>query len=155
MLESHSKKRPLELGQEPSSKRIAYPHSFQSSQQPSNQLAVRALVSYKDAGVIIGKGGKTVLDLKEQTRSQIVVSSQVNVGAERILTVTGTVESMALAFALIAQKIAAPATDVLGVRLLVPNVRMVLFPLMLGWDYWQSWSQDKGDSGHIQSKYKR
>ena len=58
-------------------------------------LTLRALVSSKDAGVIIGKGGKNVADLREQTGVKAGVSKIVPGAHERVLTVSGDVESVA------------------------------------------------------------
>lgn len=83
---------------------------------------------------MIGKGGKTCKQLREQTLAQIVVSSsgKDNRAPERILTITGSVEAVSLALALSSQRIlqgkdsnpAPPPEATLSLRLLVPNVRM-------------------------------
>ena len=60
-------------------------------------LTLRALVNNKEAGVIIGKGGKNVADLREQTGVRAGVS-KVSPGVhERVLTVSGSVEAVAKA----------------------------------------------------------
>jgi len=56
---------------------------------------LRALVSTKDAGVIIGKGGKNVAELREQTGVKAGVSKVVPGVHERVLTVVGPAESVA------------------------------------------------------------
>ncbi|KAF9346936.1 RNA binding protein, heterogenous nuclear RNP-K like protein [Mortierella sp. NVP85] len=66
-------------------------------------LTLRALVSTKEAGVIIGKGGKNVADLRDQTGVKAGVSKVIQGVHDRILTVTGTVEGVAKAFELIAK----------------------------------------------------
>ena len=58
-------------------------------------LTLRALVSTKDAGVIIGKGGKNVADLREQTGVKAGVSKVIAGVHERVLTVSGSVEGVA------------------------------------------------------------
>jgi heterogeneous nuclear rnp K-like protein len=60
-------------------------------------LTLRALVSTKDAGVIIGKAGKNVADLREQTGVKAGVSKVIPGVHERVLTVTGPVEGVAKA----------------------------------------------------------
>jgi heterogeneous nuclear rnp K-like protein len=55
---------------------------------------LRALVSTKDAGVIIGKAGKNVAELREQTGVKAGVSKVIAGVHERVLTVTGSVESI-------------------------------------------------------------
>ncbi|KAF9350570.1 RNA binding protein, heterogenous nuclear RNP-K like protein [Mortierella sp. AD094] len=66
-------------------------------------LTLRALVSTKEAGVIIGKAGKNVADLRDQTGVKAGVSKVVQGVHDRVLTVTGTIEGVAKAFSLIAQ----------------------------------------------------
>ena len=75
------------------------PASPQGSRSPSPSgrdiLTLRALVSTRDAGVIIGKGGKNVADLREQTGVKAGVSRVVTGIHERVLSISGTVESVA------------------------------------------------------------
>ena len=58
-------------------------------------MTIRALVSTKDAGVIIGKAGKNVADLREQTGVKAGVSKVIPGVHERVLTVVGHVEGVA------------------------------------------------------------
>ncbi|KAG0301304.1 RNA binding protein, heterogenous nuclear RNP-K like protein [Dissophora globulifera] len=66
-------------------------------------LTLRALVSTKEAGVIIGKAGKNVADLRDETGVKAGVSKVVQGVHDRVLTVTGTIEGVAKAFSIIAQ----------------------------------------------------
>lgn len=70
------------------------------SPSPSAQdtLTLRALVSTKDAGVIIGKAGKNVADLREQTGVKAGVSKVIPGVHERVLTVTGSAEAVSKVF---------------------------------------------------------
>lgn len=70
------------------------------------QFTVRALVSSKEAGVIIGKAGKNVADLREATGVKAGVSKVVPGVHERVLTVTGTLEGVGKAYSSILQSIA-------------------------------------------------
>jgi KH domain len=73
--------------------------SPQGSRSPSpsgrDVLTLRALVSTKDAGVIIGKGGKNVADLREQTGVKAGVSRNLPGIHDRVLSISGSVESVA------------------------------------------------------------
>ena len=60
-------------------------------------MTLRALVNTKEAGVIIGKGGKNVADLREQTGVRAGVSKVIAGVHERVLTVGGSVEAVAKA----------------------------------------------------------
>nr|GAT54907.1 KH domain RNA-binding protein [Mycena chlorophos] len=81
----------------------------------TNTLTLRALVSTKDAGVIIGKAGKNVADLREQTGVKAGVSKVIPGVHERVLTVTGPVEGVAKAYSLIISQLVAttPSSPVL------------------------------------------
>ncbi|KAE8229175.1 hypothetical protein CF326_g5860 [Tilletia indica] len=72
---------------------------------PNAQLTVRALVSTKEAGVIIGKGGANVAELREKTGVKAGVSKVVPGVHDRVLSVSGTMDGIAQAYSLIAQTI--------------------------------------------------
>lgn len=60
----------------------------------ASQVTLRALVTTKEAGVIIGKQGKNVADLRDQTGVKAGVSKVVPGVHDRVLTVTGSLESV-------------------------------------------------------------
>ncbi|KIW74020.1 hypothetical protein PV04_02090 [Phialophora macrospora] len=66
-------------------------------------LTLRAIVSTKEAGVIIGKAGKNVADLREETGVKAGVSKVVQGVHDRVLTVTGPLSGIAKAYALVAK----------------------------------------------------
>ncbi|KAI9505660.1 RNA binding protein, heterogenous nuclear RNP-K like protein [Coemansia spiralis] len=68
-----------------------------------SQLTLRALVSTKEAGVIIGKGGKNVADLREAANVKAGVSKVVPGVHDRVLSVTGFLSHVAHAYQLVAQ----------------------------------------------------
>ena len=70
------------------------PPSRSPTPPAQDTLTLRALVSTKDAGVIIGKAGKNVADLREQTGVKAGVSKVIPGVHERVLTVTGSVEAV-------------------------------------------------------------
>lgn len=71
------------------------PQSRSPSPTGGDVLTLRSLVSTKDAGVIIGKAGKNVAELREQTAVKAGVSKVIAGVHERVLTVTGSVEGVA------------------------------------------------------------
>ncbi|KAK9768752.1 RNA binding protein, heterogenous nuclear RNP-K like protein [Basidiobolus ranarum] len=87
------------------------PVSVSSSENPSteenkvfdSQLTLRALVSTKEAGVIIGKAGKNVAELREITGVKAGVSKVVQGVHDRVLSVTGSLDGVAQAYSMIAQ----------------------------------------------------
>ncbi|KZP31251.1 hypothetical protein FIBSPDRAFT_1037705 [Athelia psychrophila] len=79
------------------------------SPSPQDTLTLRALVSTKEAGIIIGKGGKNVADLREQTGVKAGVSKVIQGVHERVLTVTGPVEGVAKAYTLIITQLVSSA----------------------------------------------
>ncbi|KAJ6519913.1 hypothetical protein C8R45DRAFT_886804 [Mycena sanguinolenta] len=82
----------------------------------NDTLTLRALVSTKDAGVIIGKAGKNVADLRDQTGVKAGVSKVIQGVHERVLTVTGPVEGVAKAYTLIISQLVAtnPSSPVIS-----------------------------------------
>ncbi|KAI0036599.1 cytoplasmic protein [Vararia minispora EC-137] len=82
------------------------PRSRSPSPVGHDVLTLRALVSTKDAGVIIGKAGKNVADLRDQTGVKAGVSKVIPGIHERVLTVSGSVESVAKAYQLIIDQLA-------------------------------------------------
>ncbi|KAH8554262.1 cytoplasm protein [Umbelopsis sp. PMI_123] len=88
----------------PSPDQEQYPSpTLQNLQQDSDLLTLRALVSTKEAGVIIGKNGKNVAELRDATGVKAGVSKVVQGVHDRVLTVVGSLKSVAKAYALIAQ----------------------------------------------------
>ena len=65
------------------------------------QLTLRAIVSSKEAGVIIGKGGKNVADLRDETGVKAGVSKVVQGVHDRILTISGGCEAIAKAYSIV------------------------------------------------------
>ncbi|KAI1486137.1 hypothetical protein F5X96DRAFT_263919 [Biscogniauxia mediterranea] len=81
------------------------------------QLTLRAIVSSKEAGVIIGKGGKNVADLRDETGVRAGVSKVVQGVHDRVLTITGGCEAISKAYAIVARSLleGAPAMGMGGV----------------------------------------
>ncbi|PWN24857.1 hypothetical protein BDZ90DRAFT_234473 [Jaminaea rosea] len=80
--------------------------SAAASPTQTQTLSLRALLSTKEAGVIIGKGGSNVASLRESTGVKAGVSKVVQGVHDRVLSVTGSLEGCAKAFGLIAKCIA-------------------------------------------------
>ncbi|KXX76468.1 RNA-binding protein rnc1 [Madurella mycetomatis] len=80
-------------------------------------LTLRAIVSSKEAGVIIGKGGKNVADLRDETGVKAGVSKVVQGVYDRVLTITGGCEAISRAYAVVARALleGAPAMGMGGV----------------------------------------
>ncbi|KAI9822006.1 MAG: RNA binding protein, heterogenous nuclear RNP-K like protein [Thelocarpon impressellum] len=68
-----------------------------------SQLTLRAIVSSKEAGVIIGKAGKNVANLRDETDVKAGVSKVVPGVPDRVLTVTGALEDLSRAYAIVAK----------------------------------------------------
>ena len=58
-------------------------------------ISLRALVTTKEAGVIIGKGGKNVSEIRDRSGAKVTISEMVQGAYERILTVTGPLDTVA------------------------------------------------------------
>lgn len=68
-----------------------------------SQMTLRAIVSSREAGVIIGKAGKNVADLREETGVKAGVSKVVQGVHDRVLTVTGALSGITKAYAMVAK----------------------------------------------------
>ncbi|GAO13259.1 uncharacterized protein UV8b_03676 [Ustilaginoidea virens] len=81
------------------------------------QLTLRAIVSSKEAGVIIGKGGKNVADLRDETGVKAGVSKVVQGVHDRVLTITGECDAISKAYAIVARALleGAPAMGMGGI----------------------------------------
>ncbi len=66
------------------------------------QLTLRAIVTSKEAGVIIGKAGQNVADLRDKTGVRAGVSKVVPGVHDRVLTVTGPLTGISEAYGLVA-----------------------------------------------------
>ncbi|KAI8340658.1 hypothetical protein BC941DRAFT_347783 [Chlamydoabsidia padenii] len=73
------------------------------TEEDDGLLTLRSLVSTKEAGVIIGKGGKNVAELREATGVKAGVSKVVMGVPDRVLTINGTLEGVAKAYSSMAQ----------------------------------------------------
>ncbi|ORZ19746.1 eukaryotic type KH-domain (KH-domain type I) [Absidia repens] len=73
------------------------------SEEDDGLLTLRSLVSTKEAGVIIGKAGKNVAELREATGVKAGVSKVVAGVHDRVLTINGTLEGVAKAYSSMAQ----------------------------------------------------
>ncbi|KAK2594120.1 RNA binding protein, heterogenous nuclear RNP-K like protein [Conoideocrella luteorostrata] len=81
------------------------------------QLTLRAIVSSKEAGVIIGKGGKNVADLRDETGVKAGVSKVVQGVHDRVLTINGDCDAISRAYAIVARALleGAPAMGMGGI----------------------------------------
>ncbi|KAJ3325606.1 RNA binding protein, heterogenous nuclear RNP-K like protein [Boothiomyces sp. JEL0866] len=69
---------------------------------PENlEIALRSLVTSREAGILIGKGGQSVSNIREETDVKIGVNKMLPGVNERIVTVNGSLENVAKAYALI------------------------------------------------------
>ncbi|KAK1751726.1 RNA-binding protein rnc1 [Echria macrotheca] len=80
-------------------------------------LTLRAIVTSKEAGVIIGKGGKNVADLRDETGVKAGVSKVVPGVHDRVLTITGGCDAISRAYAVVARALleGAPSMGMGGV----------------------------------------
>ncbi|KAK4552501.1 RNA binding protein, heterogenous nuclear RNP-K like protein [Recurvomyces mirabilis] len=93
--------------------------STQMSDQPRTeeeyaqaQLTLRAIVTSREAGVIIGKAGQNVADLREKTGVRAGVSKVVPGVHDRVLTVTGALTAISEAYGLVADGLVKGAPQV-------------------------------------------
>lgn len=91
------------------------------------QLTLRAIVTSKEAGVIIGKAGQNVADLRDKTGVRAGVSKVVPGVHDRVLTVSGTLNAIAEAYGLVADGLVKGAPQVgMGGVVSNPNTHRTL-----------------------------
>ncbi|KAG0661154.1 hypothetical protein C6P46_004108 [Rhodotorula mucilaginosa] len=83
----------------------AYEHVHAPGQTDNDGLTLRALVSSKEAGVIIGRGGATIAQVRQDANVKAGVSKVVPGVPDRVLSIGGTVESVAKAYSIVARTI--------------------------------------------------
>lgn len=69
------------------------------------QITLRAIVSSREAGIIIGKAGKNVADLREETGVKAGVSKVVPGVHDRVLTMTGPLSGISKAYSIVARSL--------------------------------------------------
>lgn len=74
------------------------PQRSSNNNNQDGQFTLRALITSKEAGIIIGKAGKNVADLRETTGCRAGVSKVVPGVQERVLSVSGTLEGVVKAY---------------------------------------------------------
>ncbi|TFK30526.1 hypothetical protein FA15DRAFT_662494 [Coprinopsis marcescibilis] len=110
------------------------PHSRSPSPAADETLTLRALVSTKDAGVIIGKAGKNVADLRDQTGVKAGVSKVIPGVHERVLTVSGSVEAVAKAYNMIISQLVLsnPTTPPVSSSTVHTSIRLLISHNLMG-----------------------
>lgn len=112
--------------------------SISSEDLSKSQLTLRCLVTSKEAGVIIGKAGKNVADLRDQTGVKAGVSKSVAGVQDRVLTVTGTLDGVSQAYSMAASSLIespltntypfalspTPPSGIATIRLLISHLQM-------------------------------
>lgn len=107
------------------------PRSLSSQNQDS--ITLRALILMKDAGIIIGREGANIKEIRESTNARVTVSPHIDDVQERIITIIGNPEQVAGAYAKVARNInsselrgateRAMNSTPLTIRFLIPNSR--------------------------------
>lgn len=132
LFESNFSEQPVETSTTSAEKTPISSEDFSKS-----QLTLRCLVTSKEAGVIIGKAGKNVADLREQTGVKAGVSKSVDGVQDRVLTVTGTLDGVSQAYAMAADTLVespltnshyvispTPPSGIATIRLLISHQQM-------------------------------
>ncbi|KAJ1342798.1 hypothetical protein BSLG_002617 [Batrachochytrium salamandrivorans] len=114
--------------------RAAGPMDPNAEPREPKPIRMRALISPKEAGVVIGKSGSHVAEIREMTGARVTVSGQVPGAYDRVVTVLGAAEANGRAFMMISSKLAGTMNDspnppdpqarVVTLRLLVPQSRI-------------------------------
>ncbi|KAI8851783.1 hypothetical protein BC829DRAFT_360908 [Chytridium lagenaria] len=97
----------------------------------NKNMVMRAIISVKEAGIVIGKSGRNVADIRDKSGAKVTVSEQVQGAMERVVTIMGPLDMVAKAFSLVAFKIVEEQQSPTElkqrhtcIRILVPHSRM-------------------------------
>ncbi|KAJ3270875.1 hypothetical protein HDV01_007346 [Terramyces sp. JEL0728] len=98
----------------------------------SKQIKMRALVSTREAGIIIGKGGGHVAEIKDLTGVKVMVTPQVQGVSDRIMTVLGPQNNLGNAMNMVVTRLIEKADyndrdskeNQITLRILVPSQKM-------------------------------
>lgn len=91
------------------------------------QLTLRAIVTSREAGVIIGKAGQNVADLRDKTGVRAGVSKVVPGVHDRVLTVSGALTGISEAYGLVADGLVKGAPQMgMGGVIANPNTHRML-----------------------------
>ncbi|KAJ1553905.1 hypothetical protein HK405_006574, partial [Cladochytrium tenue] len=94
-----------------------------------HHVAMRVLISTKEAGIVIGQSGANVAEIRQQSGARVTVSDMVSGAQERVLTVAGPLDAVAMAFSMIGTRIAEkmrpldPSGPPRGRTLITPDLR--------------------------------
>eukprot|EP00048_Salpingoeca_helianthica_P022812 m.20486 g.20486 ORF g.20486 m.20486 type:complete len:391 (-) comp7854_c0_seq1:315-1487(-) len=124
---AQQEKRPLSPGEEGSEDRRKF-----ATVASGNPLTMRCLMSFKQAGTVIGKGGATVAKLRQDTGCRITISENLGMDQDRVLEATGDQEAVAKVFSTICTALgeamhqrpttqASPDQQQLFIRIPIPN----------------------------------
>lgn len=98
--------------------------------QDSNMnVKMRFLVSSREAGVVIGKGGSRVSEIREATGMKIMVTPHIQGVSDRVMTMSGPLHSLGRAVSMIAKNLILKSSsdsrkNQATFRLLVPSSKM-------------------------------
>ncbi|KAL1915981.1 uncharacterized protein VTP21DRAFT_6369 [Calcarisporiella thermophila] len=100
---------------------------------PGSLLNMRALVTTKEAGAIIGKNGQNVAHLREATGVKAGVSKVVQGVPDRVLSVQGTLDGVSQAYGYIAQTLLElPVNPRAGVKGPLITIRLLISHNLMG-----------------------
>ncbi|ORX51350.1 eukaryotic type KH-domain (KH-domain type I) [Anaeromyces robustus] len=107
-------------------------NSTTSSIPVDPNVSIRAIITTKEAGVIIGREGKNVTKIREESGAKVTVSEHVPGTLDRIITVAGDIDTVSKAFLLVSERIVIEfekerqlfERERLSLRILIPDTRM-------------------------------
>ncbi|KAJ9113751.1 hypothetical protein QFC20_001777 [Naganishia adeliensis] len=121
----------------PQTPSLATQQAAQTASQPpqdpaSRTIQLRCLIVTQDASIIIGKAGRHVNEIRERANARVNVSESIPGNPERILSVSGPLETVSKAFGLIVRRIndepfdapSLPGSRAVTIKFIIPNSRM-------------------------------
>lgn len=110
------------------------------SEQPREHIIyVRALISTRDAGLLIGPGGKAIQEMRDMTNARLRIGEVIPDARDRVVSISGNVKSVSMALRMMMARmiggsspingdnngeISRPSSNSATLRLLVPHQYM-------------------------------
>lgn len=93
----------------------------------SNKIVrIRALVSSKEAGIIIGKSGRHIAEIKEETGMKVTISPHLPGKPDRVLSLSGPLNALRKVVSIISERLLTKDENLseTTLRILIPDSRM-------------------------------
>ncbi|KAJ3156866.1 hypothetical protein HDU86_003401 [Geranomyces michiganensis] len=104
-------------------------------QPEEKDFRMRALITSNEAGIVIGKQGRSISEIRLQSGAKVQISDHIPHALDRVLVITGMLDQISKAFSLVAAQMVKelqPGND-LPIAQRIAEVRVLIPNQLLGW----------------------